>query len=91
MEWILGILGGAAGGVGAGAGVKQNKLGPIINGVLGAAGGAGGTAIVQNMMATPEAGVGMAEIAGNLVGGGVMGAIVATVVGFVANALKKKD
>jgi hypothetical protein len=90
MEWILGILGGAAGGVGAGAGVKQNKLGSIVNGVLGAVGGAGGTAIVTQLMGGGVDGI--EEIAGNLVGGGAMGAIVATVVGFIANMMgKKKD
>ena len=50
MEWIIGIIGGALGGVGSGAAVKQNKLGPIINGILGAVGGAGGSLIVQNLL-----------------------------------------
>jgi hypothetical protein len=87
MEWIIGIIGGALGGVGSGAAVKQNKLGPIINGILGAVGGAGGSLIVQNLL---SGGLDIAGIAGNLVGGGVAGAIVSTVVGLIVNAVKKK-
>jgi hypothetical protein len=87
MEWIIGIIGGALGGVGSGAAVKQNKLGPIINGILGAVGGAGGSLIVQNLL---SGGLDIAGIAGNLVGGGVAGAIVATIVGLIVNAVKKK-
>ncbi|HRN30315.1 MAG TPA: hypothetical protein PK890_11540, partial [Terrimesophilobacter sp.] len=70
MEWLLGVVGGALGGWGAGAGVKQNKLGGIVNAVLGAIGGAGGSALVQNFMAG-GAGLDLGAIAGNLVGGGV--------------------
>ena len=87
MEWIIGIIGGALGGVGSGAAVKQNKLGPIINGILGAVGGAGGSLIVQNLL---SGGLDIAGIAGNLVGGGVAGAIVSTIVGLIVNAVKKK-
>jgi hypothetical protein len=87
MEWILGIIGGALGGVGAGAAVKNNKLGPIINGILGAVGGAGGSLLVQNLL---SGGLDIAGIAGNLVGGGVAGAIVSTVVGLIINAVRKK-
>lgn len=89
MEWILGIVGGALGGVGAGAGVKQNKLGAIVNGLLGAVGGAGGAALVQNFMAG-GAGLDFGAIAGNLVGGGVAGAVLSTVVGLIVGAMKKK-
>ncbi len=89
MEWILGIIGGAAGGVGAGAAVKKNPLGPIVNGLLGAVGGAGGSALIQ-MLLSGGAGLDIGAIAGNLVGGGVAGAIVTTVVGFIVGALKKK-
>jgi hypothetical protein len=87
MEWILGIVGGALGGVGAGAAVKNNKLGPLINGILGAVGGAGGSLLVQSLLA---GGLDIAGIAGNLVGGGVAGAIVSTIVGLIVNAVKKK-
>jgi len=87
MEWIIGLIGGALGGVGSGAAVKQNKLGPIINGVLGALGGLGGSALVQTLLSS---GLDVAGIAGNLVGGGVAGAIVSTVVGLIVNAVKKK-
>lgn len=89
MEWILGIVGGALGGVGAGAGVKQNKLGALVNGVLGALGGAGGSVLVQNFLAG-GAGMDFGAIAGNLVGGGVAGAILSTVVGLIVGAMKKK-
>jgi hypothetical protein len=87
MEWIIGIIGGALGGVGAGAAVKNNKLGPIINGILGAVGGAGGSLLVQNLL---SGGLDIAGIAGNLVGGGVAGAIVSTIVGLIVNAVRKK-
>jgi hypothetical protein len=87
MEWILGIVGGALGGIGSGAAAKNNKLGPIINGILGAVGGAGGSLLVQSLLA---GGLDIAGIAGNLVGGGVAGAIVSTVVGLIVNAVKKK-
>lgn len=89
MEWILGIVGGALGGVGAGAGVKQNKLGTIVNGLLGAVGGAGGAALVQSLLAG-GADLDFGAIAGNLVGGGVAGAILSTVVGLIVGAVKKK-
>ena len=87
MGWILGIIGGALGGVGAGAAVKNNKLGPIINGILGAVGGAGGSLLVQSLL---NGGLDIAGIAGNLVGGGVAGAIVSTIVGLIINAVRKK-
>jgi uncharacterized membrane protein YeaQ/YmgE (transglycosylase-associated protein family) len=51
MEWIIGIIGGALGGVGSGAAVKKNTLGPVVNGILGAIGGAGGSAIIQAVLA----------------------------------------
>lgn len=89
MEWILGIVGGALGGIGSGAAVKNNKLGPIINGILGAVGGAGGSLLVQTLLAG-TAGLDLGAIAGNLVGGGVAGGIVATVVGLIVNAVRKK-
>jgi hypothetical protein len=89
MEWLIGIVGGEAGGIGAGAAAKQNKLGPIINGILGAVGGAGGSALIQSLLAG-GAGLDLVAIAGNLVGGGVAGGIVSTVVGLIVNAVKKK-
>lgn len=89
MEWILGIVGGALGGVGAGAGVKQNKLGALVNGVVGAIGGAGGSVLVQNFMAGGT-GLDLGAIAGNLIGGGAAGAILSTIVGLIMGAMKKK-
>lgn len=89
MEWIIGIVGGALGGVGAGAAVKKNALGPIVNGILGAIGGAGGSVLVQTILAGTS-GLDLGAIAGNLVGGGVAGAVVSTIVGLIVAALKKK-
>jgi len=90
MNLIIQIIGGAIGGNGAGASLKNLTLGPIGNTIAGAIGGGVGGQLLQ--LAIPilsGAGGHMdpAAMAGQLVGGGVAGGILTAVVGAVKNAM----
>lgn len=84
------LIGGATGGAVGGKTLKDSDLGNIGNLIVGAIGGLGGGQIL-NALVTDGAGVAAAggmdigALAGQLVGGGVAGAIVQIIVGLIKN------
>lgn len=87
---IMQLIGGAAGGNAIGATLKNMNLGPVGNTVAGAIGGGVFGQALQAVIPALSGGAGMdiSTIAGNLVGGGVTGAIVTAVVGLIANKMR---
>lgn len=90
---IAGALGGALGGKGADASAKipsPGGLGSLITGGLGglAGGVAGGDLLSKILTSATSGGIDIANIAGSLVGGGVLGTIVTAVVGMVMKGNK---
>lgn len=75
---------------------KSFDLGPVANAIIGALGGAGGGSILTSLVpalagAAGNGGFDIAVFAGQLVGGGVSGAIVTAIVGLIRNALVQKQ
>ncbi len=95
INLILQLVAGAIGGNAAGALLKNIDLSPLIKTITGAVGGGIGGTILQNLIpalsaAASGGGFDIGAVAGQLVGGGVTGAIVTAAVGFIKNALVKK-
>jgi hypothetical protein len=95
INLIIQVVAGAIGGNAAGGFLKNIDLSPLVKTVSGAAGGGIGGSILQSLIpalggAASGGGFDIATAAGNLVGGGVTGAIVTVVVGLIKNALFKK-
>lgn len=90
---LVNVISGAVGGNAAGAAMKDKSLGVAGNSIVGLLGGLGGGALMQQMgmfMGMAEsAGFDVAQLAGQAVGGGVAGAIVVAIVGFIKQAAKK--
>ncbi len=82
MEWLISILSGVVGGNLAGVANKLKSLGPVLNSVLGGAGGALGGLLNGK---TDVLG-GMGSTGSNVAAGGVLGFLLPLIVGF----LKKK-
>ena len=80
---IVQVIGGAIGGNAVGAAAKNVSLGPLGNTI--AADGAGGQILqaIIPMLAGGVGGMDIGAIAGQLVGGGITGAIVTAIVGAV--------
>ncbi|GGC90896.1 hypothetical protein [Chelatococcus reniformis] len=87
---ILQLIGGAAGGNAIGSALKNLNLGPLGNTIAGAVGGGVLGQLLQGLLPALQGAGGMdiASIAGNLVGGGVTGAIVTAVVGLIVKRLR---
>jgi hypothetical protein len=95
INLLIQIVAGALGGNAAGRFLKNIDLSPLVKTIAGAAGGGIGGSILQSLIpalggAASSGGFDIATAAGNLVGGGVTGAIVTVVVGLIKNALLKK-
>jgi hypothetical protein len=86
---IAQVLGGVAGGNAIGKGVPNLDLGPLVNSVLGGAGGIAGGQLLQALipMLTGAGGGDIGAIVGQLVGGGASGAILTAIIGLVKNAM----
>src|SRR5215471_14261029 len=81
---IIRLLAGALGGNAIGWGLKKIDLGPIGNSIAGAIGGAGAGVPLQLLGLAGTAGtVDIGSIIGQAVGGGVSGAILTAIVGFI--------
>jgi hypothetical protein len=97
VNLIIQLLSGAAGGTSVAKASKSLDLGPIANAIIGALGGAGGGTILSSLVpalagaANAGGGFDIAVLAGQLVGGGVSGAIVTAIVGLIRNALVQKQ
>ena len=83
---IAGAVGGALGGKGADASGKIPSPGGLGSLLSGGLGGLAGGGILQSVMQSGA--VDVANMAGSLVGGGVLGTIVTAIVGMV---VKKKQ
>jgi hypothetical protein len=96
VNLIIQLLGGAAGGAGVGKSSRTLDLGPVANAIIGALGGAGGGSILTALIpalggAAANGGFDIAVLAGQLVGGGVSGAVVTAIVGLIRNALVQRQ
>lgn len=96
VNLIIQLIGGAAGGSGVGKAAKNLDLGPVANAIIGALGGAGGGSILSSLIpalagAAGNGGFDIAVVAGQLVGGGVSGAVVTAIVGLIRNTLVQKQ
>lgn len=93
VSLLINAVSGAVGGGAAGAAMKDKGLGMAGNTIVGLLGGIGGGALLQNlgMLATTaeSAGFDVGALAGQVVGGGVAGAILTAVIGLAKNAAKR--
>ena len=91
INLIIQLIAGAIGGNAAGATMEKANLGTAGNTIAGALGGLGGGQLLSALipaLAGSAGGVDLASLAGQLVGGGVSGAIVTVIVGMIMNAMK---
>lgn len=95
INLIIQLVAGAAGGAGVGRTAKNLDLGPLGNSIAGALGGVGGGSILSIIPALAGAansgGFDIAVLAGQIVGGGVSGAVVTAIVGLIRNALVQRQ
>ncbi|MBP7736173.1 MAG: hypothetical protein KA369_09400 [Spirochaetes bacterium] len=90
LPWVIQLISGAAGGLGAGKVLKNQSLGTIgdaISGVVG--GGIGG--VIINVLAgiSNSGGLSAANIGTDVASGGVGGAVVMVIVGLIKKAMGK--
>ncbi len=85
----LQLLGGLGGGNAAGKALPNLDLGPLGNSITGAAGGIAGGQLLQVLIPalSGAGGVDVGTLAGNFFGGGVTGAIVTALVGYVMQTI----
>jgi len=81
INLIIRLIAGALAGNAIGPALKKIDLGPIGNSIAGAIGGAGAGVPLQLLGFAGMAGTG--SIIGQAVGGGVSGAILTAIVGFI--------
>jgi hypothetical protein len=90
VNLIIQIVAGALGGNGAGAAMKQMSLGPIGNTIAGAIGGLGGGQLLTALIPALTGAAGGADVeamVSQAVGGGIAGAILTVIVGFIKNKM----
>ena len=91
LNLIIQLIAGAIGGNAAGASMKNLDLGALGNTLAGALGGAGGgtllTALLPMLQGAAGGNLDIAALAGQAVGGGVAGAIVTIIVGYIKNSM----
>ena len=88
INLIIRLIAGALGGNAIGSGLKNIDLGPIGNSIAGAIGGAGGGIPLQLLGLAGTAGtVDVGSIISQAVGGGVSGAILTAIVGFIKKTI----
>jgi hypothetical protein len=90
MNLLIQLVGGAIGGNGAGAALKNFNLGPIGNTIAGAIGGGVGgqlLTMIMPMLAGAGGHMDVGAMAGQLIGGGVAGGILTAIVGAVKNGM----
>jgi hypothetical protein len=86
---ILQLVGGAGGGNGIGALLKKISLGPVFNTIVGLIGGVGAGQLIK-LLAPALGGTDLGGILGQIVGGGVGGALLTAIVGFIRNLIAKE-
>jgi hypothetical protein len=90
INLIIQLIAGALGGNAIGSGLKNVDLGPIGNSIAGAIGGAGGGTFLTSLiplLAGTAGTVDISSLIGQVVGGGVSGAILTAIVGLIKNAM----
>jgi hypothetical protein len=90
INLIIQLIAGAVGGNAAGATMKNLNLGTLGNTIAGALGGAGGGSILTALLPILQGAGGNFDIGsllGQVVGGGVTGAVVTAIVGLIRNMM----
>jgi hypothetical protein len=90
VNLIIQIIAGALGGNGAGAALKGLSLGPLGNTIAGAIGGLGGGQILSALIPALAGAAGAPDVGalvGQAVGGGIAGAILTAVIGFIKSKM----
>jgi len=90
LPWVIQLVSGAVGGVGAGSVMKDQSLGKVgdaISGLVG--GGIGGVILHALNLAVGSGGMDAASIGTDIAGGGIGGAVVMIIVGVIKKALGK--
>jgi uncharacterized membrane protein YeaQ/YmgE (transglycosylase-associated protein family) len=90
INLIIQLIAGAVGGNAAGATMKNLDLGTLGNTIAGALGGAGGGSILTALLPILQGTGGNFDIGsllGQVVGGGVTGAVVTAIVGLIRNMM----
>lgn len=86
INLIIQIIAGALGGNGAGTALKDLNLGPLGNTIAGAIGGVGGGQLLSALIPALAGAAGTTDVGallGQAVGGGISGAILTAIVGFI--------
>jgi hypothetical protein len=96
LSWVIPLVSGAVGGVGAGQVLKNQSLGTVGNAISGIAGGGLGALIMQYIPVIASAitsggatATDPAVIGSNIAGGGIGGAIIMIVVGLIKKKMGK--
>jgi uncharacterized membrane protein YeaQ/YmgE (transglycosylase-associated protein family) len=90
LPWVIQLISGAVGGVGAGNVLKNQSLGTLGNAISGVVGGGLGGIILQALgMAVSSGGLNAATVGTDIAGGGIGGAVVMIIVGVIKKALGK--
>ena len=84
VTWLLSLISGAVGGNIAGALLKDQSLGPIVNTILGLIGGVGGSQLLGALGGLQSLG----QI-GNIGASGIVGALLPIIVGILKNKFAK--
>ena len=91
---LVNAVSGAVGGGAAGAAMKEKGLGAMDNTIVGLIGGIGGGVLMQQIgflaNTAQAAGFDVGALAGQVVGGGVAGAILTAIIGMAKNAAAKR-
>ena len=93
INLIIQIVAGALGGNGVGNALKDLNLGPLGNTIAGAIGGVAGGQLLSALNPALAGAAGMIDFSALLsqaVGGGISGAILAAVVGFIKSRMAKR-
>jgi len=91
IPWIIQLISGAAGGVGAGQVLKNQSLGKVGDAISGVVGGGLGGIILNMLIGLQSGGAAMdpATIGADVAGGGLGGAVVMLIVSVIKKALGK--
>jgi hypothetical protein len=90
INLIIQLIAGALGGNGAGNALKDLNLGPMGNTIAGAIGGVGGGQLLSALIPALTSAAGTTDVGallGQAVGGGISGAILTAIVGFIKSKI----
>lgn len=91
LPLIIQLVSGAVGGNAAGALLKKQSLGPLLNSLAGIVGGGLGGKLLELLGAqATTGGMDLAGIIGSIASGGVGGGVLMAIVGLIKSALAKK-